>query len=385
MNQYRDFENEPNHYGYDEGAKFIERLTANGQHYIPIIDSAIYVPNPNNASDSYPTFDRGNSTNSFLLNPDGSLYVGAVWPGYTVFPDWLPGSGAYEWWANEIVEYYKKIKISGVWIDMSEVSSFCVGSCGSGNLTLNPVHTPFSLPGEPGGLILDYPEGFNLTNATEAAAAASASASQSSAAAATQTTGPTSVAYLRTKPTSGVRNVNYPPYTINNVNGDLAVHAVSPNATHHNGMQQYETHSLYGHQILNATYHALLQAEPGKRPFVIGRSTFVGSGKWYVFNAPTWIFILLTILGLVIGEVITRQSGIICIPLSHLRFPSRFSEFLCSVSIHVDSAVILLWSYALDGCSFLLSSPSIATTMFLAQDHKSLMYGKMSPQPRRLR
>jgi alpha-glucosidase len=88
------------------------------------------------------------------------------------------------------------------------------------------------------------------------------------------------MAYLRSTPTPGKRNINYPPYVLNNVQGDLAVHAVSPNATHHNGVQEYDVHNLFGHQILNATYHALLGIFPGKRPLIIGRSTFAGSGKW---------------------------------------------------------------------------------------------------------
>lgn len=67
---------------------------------------------------------------------------------------------------------------------------------------------------------------------------------------------------------------------INNIQGDLAVHAVSPNATHHGGYLEYDYHNLFGHQILNATYHALLNVWPTKRPFIIGRSTFAGSGKW---------------------------------------------------------------------------------------------------------
>lgn len=58
------------------------------------------------------------------------------------------------------------------------------------------------------------------------------------------------------------------------------MHAVSPNATHVDGVQEYDVHSLFGYQILNATYQALLEVFPGKRPFVIGRSTFAGAGKW---------------------------------------------------------------------------------------------------------
>ena len=231
---------------------------------------------------SYSPFDDGNNTNSFMLNPDGSLYIGDVWPGYTAFPDWLPGSGANEWWIDEMAKWHANVNWSGIWIDMSEVSSFCVGSCGSGNLSLNPAHPPFGLPGEPGNVIYTYPEGFNLTNATEAASASSAAASQSSsvASASPTPTATTAPDYLRTVPTPGVRNVNHPPYVINNIQGDLAVHAVSPNATHHNGIEEYDIHNLFGHQILNATYNALLDVFPGKRPFIIGRSTFVGTGQW---------------------------------------------------------------------------------------------------------
>lgn len=183
---------------------------------------------------------------------------------------------------SEIVEYHKKVAIDGIWIDMSEVSSFCIGSCGSQNVSLNPVHPPFQLPGEVNNKIFSYPEGFNKTNATEAAIAASASSSQAAASASSAggDKKPTSTSYLRTKVTPGVRDVNHPPYVINNIQGDLAVHAVSPNATHVDGTEEYDIHNLWGTQILNATYSGLLAAIPKKRPFIIGRSTFVGSGRW---------------------------------------------------------------------------------------------------------
>ena len=83
MKQYRDYENDPVRFGYSEGAEFLARLHENNQHYVPIIDAAIYAPNPENASDAYPPFDRGVAEDAFILNPDGSLYIGEVWPGYT--------------------------------------------------------------------------------------------------------------------------------------------------------------------------------------------------------------------------------------------------------------------------------------------------------------
>ena len=68
--------------------KILDDLHNNSQHYVPIFDAAIYVPNPNNATDNdYEPFHLGNESDVFLKNPDGSLYIGAVWPGYTVFPD----------------------------------------------------------------------------------------------------------------------------------------------------------------------------------------------------------------------------------------------------------------------------------------------------------
>ncbi|KUI70834.1 Alpha-glucosidase [Cytospora mali] len=306
MYQYRDFENDPVRYGYAEGAEFLSKLHANGQHYVPIVDSAIYHPNPENASDAYATFDRGVEAGAFMLNPDEeSLYIGAVWPGYTVYPDWVGaalgmtnGTGAFEWWSSEMTRWHHNVSFDGIWIDMSEVSSFCVGSCGSENVSLNPVHPSFLLPGEPGNLVVTYPEGFNLTNTTEASSASSASLAQASATDSSSGS-ETTTSYLRTTPTPGVRNINYPPYVINNVQGDLAVHAVSPNATHHGGGQEYDFHNLFGHQILNATYHALLAAIPGKRPFIIGRSTFAGSGKWAGHwggdNTSLWAYMVFSI------------------------------------------------------------------------------------------
>ncbi len=194
-----------------------------------------------------------------------------------MFPDWigatLNGTGAFDWWRAELERWHaNNVSFDGIWIDMSEVSSFCVGSCGTNNLTLNPVHPPFLLPGEradDGGVS-------RPPDATE-----------------------TPKSYLRTTPTPGIRNINHPPYVINNVQGDLAVHAVSPNATHHGGYAEYDVHNLFGHQVLDATYRALVSMFPTRRPFIIGRSTFAGSGRWAGHwggdNESRWAFMFFSI------------------------------------------------------------------------------------------
>ena len=81
MRGYRDFENDQTRFPYDEGAEFLQRLHDSGRHYIPIIDAAIYIPNPDNETDAYEPFTNGNETEVWLLNPDESIYIGAVWPG----------------------------------------------------------------------------------------------------------------------------------------------------------------------------------------------------------------------------------------------------------------------------------------------------------------
>lgn len=52
MNSWRDFENDPIRFSYSEGRKFLQELHKSGRHYIPIVDSALYIPNPHNASDA---------------------------------------------------------------------------------------------------------------------------------------------------------------------------------------------------------------------------------------------------------------------------------------------------------------------------------------------
>ena len=293
MELFRDFTTDPNRFNQDEGRQFLDTLHASGRHYIPITDSAIYIPNPENATDAYGTYTRGHQANAFMLTSDGSEeYIGAVWPGYTVFGDYL-SEGAQQWWTNEMVMFHQNnLSFDGIWIDMSEASSFCVGSCGTGNLTLNPA---------PGGIGSDpptgYPEGFNVTNATDAVTASSIASSISVMSTSSSTS--TSTYFPSATPTAGQRNVNYPPYTINNYWGDLAVHAVSPNATHHNGIEEYDVHNLFGYGILNATYNALLSVFPGKRPFIIGRSTFAGSGQvaghWGGDNTSLWAYMFFSI------------------------------------------------------------------------------------------
>jgi len=247
---------------------------------------------------------QGADLQTFIRDPTtGDFYYGDNWPGFSVWADWLLPS-SQQWWTNEIVTWWNDTSFDGIWIDLSEASSFCVGSCGNGRLTENPVHPPFLLPNDPFNADFRYPLGFNVSNATEAASVSAASASQASVLSTTTILPvPTTTTQGRTEPTPGVRNLNFPPYVLNTVQPghSLLKSAIAPNATHNDpsNTTEYAMHNLFGLQISNATYEALLTLFPGCRPFTVGRSTFAGSGRvtshWGGDNTSTWGSMFLSI------------------------------------------------------------------------------------------
>src|ERR1700759_3566687 len=73
---YRDFTNNPVTYPVNEMRNFVASLHANNQHYVPIVDSNIYRPNPTNASDAYAPFQEGADQGTFIRNPrSGDFYT----------------------------------------------------------------------------------------------------------------------------------------------------------------------------------------------------------------------------------------------------------------------------------------------------------------------
>lgn len=113
MRGYRVFTFEKKH--FPAPAKAIARLEKRGRKVVPIIDPGV------KNERGYGVYERGAKAGAFCLNPQGRNYVGLVWPGETVFPDFSTGRGR-KWWAREVAAFARN-GIHGAWIDMNDPST----------------------------------------------------------------------------------------------------------------------------------------------------------------------------------------------------------------------------------------------------------------------
>jgi len=70
----------------------------------------------------YKPYDTGIAGNHFVHNPDGSVFVGPVWPGPSVFPDFTD-AGARTWWGTNFKALVDD-GVAGIWNDMNEPAVF---------------------------------------------------------------------------------------------------------------------------------------------------------------------------------------------------------------------------------------------------------------------
>lgn len=231
----------------------INQLHADGKHYIPILDGGIA-----QASQSY---TDGLAQNVFIQNPynPGQPFIGVVWPGNATWVDWFHPSAQGFWCSNlDYLRYTLNIPFDGLWLDMNEISNFCVGEC----FGLTPDFQMAELEFVPGGQDLN-----------------------------TQTV-------------------------------DLA-------ASHVTGEIEFNTHSLYGTMMANATSNYFTN-HLGMRPFIISRSTFPGQGTfashWLGDNWSNWTYMEASIGGI----FNFHMFGIPMVGADICGFLNNTTEELCS-------------------------------------------------------
>jgi alpha-glucosidase len=87
-------------------------------HLVNITDLHIaHLPNQD-----YAPYDTGHAGDQFVKNPDGTEFVGVVWPGPAVFPDFTRAQ-TREWWGG-LYHQFVQDGVAGFWNDMNEPSVF---------------------------------------------------------------------------------------------------------------------------------------------------------------------------------------------------------------------------------------------------------------------
>lgn len=90
-------------------------LENSGRRIIPIIDPGV------KHDPGYRVYDDGHAKRIFCQNAEGSEYIGMVWPGETVFPDFSRSEGR-DWWSGYAKEF-RNLGFGGCWVDMNDPST----------------------------------------------------------------------------------------------------------------------------------------------------------------------------------------------------------------------------------------------------------------------
>ncbi|CAG8606975.1 13228_t:CDS:2 [Funneliformis caledonium] len=284
MEGFKDFTWNPTNYPRDEMVKFLRKLHEDEQHYVAIVDPAIKI------EAGYYPYDEGIRRNVFIKNYKEENIIGRVWPGLTVFPDWF-NEDTPVYWGDMLERWLKNVMVDGLWIDMNEPSSWCRGECiqrktiSSDDIQLSPPHEH----------CLEQIDNYTSTKTRS-------------------------------------RNLGNPPYKINNgaVRLPLDESTLAMDAVHHNGFLEYDVHNLFGHMESMITYNILSKRiRKGKRPFIITRSNFAGTGKyaghWTGDNWSNWSYLYYSIPGILNFQIF----GIALVGADICGFGGAATEELC--------------------------------------------------------
>ncbi|MDK0707785.1 glycoside hydrolase family 31 protein [Clostridium perfringens] len=102
---------------FDDAAGLISDLKEKGIRTITIIDPGVKV------DEEYDVFKRGKEGNHFTKKLDGEIFIGAVWPGDSAFPD-FSNKDCREWWKSELKKFISEHGMDGIWNDMNEPCVF---------------------------------------------------------------------------------------------------------------------------------------------------------------------------------------------------------------------------------------------------------------------
>ena len=99
---------------FSDPKKLLSDLGQQGFKVTAIIDPGI----KHDPGGSYKVYNEGVSKGHFVTLPNKSVFVGKVWPGKAVFPDFTRAA-TRAWWSG-LVKEFAAAGLRGIWIDMNE-------------------------------------------------------------------------------------------------------------------------------------------------------------------------------------------------------------------------------------------------------------------------
>ncbi len=114
MDKFKVFTFDPVH--FEQPKREFAELRRKGRRSLVILDPGVRI------EPGYPVYDSGRQENVFCRNREGGEYVGFVWPGATVFPDFSMPE-ARDWWARQTAMMLGKSDLDGFWLDMNDPST----------------------------------------------------------------------------------------------------------------------------------------------------------------------------------------------------------------------------------------------------------------------
>lgn len=251
MDRRRVFTVDPDRFPISKMRAINGYLHARNQKEIVMVDPGVaYVKD-------YATFNRGAADDVWLKRSNGSYWLGVVWPGVVVYPDWF-AANIQKYWNNEFSSFFSPdsgVDIDGLWIDMNEPSNFpCHFPCDDpyrSAIGFPPTPPPLRanprpLPGFPCDFQPPGTACSRLTDVIERTTKHEALTLQ----------------LVQNRQARGKklglpgRDLLYPKYPISNraawstesnaAGGGLSNKTVNTDVIHQNGLAEYDVHNLYG-------------------------------------------------------------------------------------------------------------------------------------------
>ena len=110
MDGYRVFTIDKKH--FPDVKADLQQFQSRGRKVVPILDPGVKLEK------GYGVYDEGHRAGVFCRNEQGREFIGLVWPGKTVFPDFSTAEGR-AWWAKQVSRFAAK-GFSGAWLDMND-------------------------------------------------------------------------------------------------------------------------------------------------------------------------------------------------------------------------------------------------------------------------